>query len=243
MAKKTKKKRSATGLTRVTQQTLRDGLPGPGGVRIRYAVPEDTGVVSELVKTAGDDMETGHLDALAEGRCGTWLLDGLGGAKLTTPLVRAAQGGDLLLAAAALSLPLVATDRSGQVVGALLGVPSGAVTEMVTRLPGHDQHALVAMIRYAKIKAVAVDKDARGRGIGAALLKRCVQVYWQLDYMLLFGEFETTRALGPYYTRQAFTVLEHGQTTDVGTLLCGVPMRLGAGPGETFFYRWRGRIR
>ncbi|MGD9486103.1 GNAT family N-acetyltransferase [Streptomyces sp. TRM70308] len=157
--------------------------------------------------------------------------------------MRAAQGGDLLLAAAALSLPLVATDRSGQVVGALLGVPSGAVTEMVTRLPGHDQHALVAMIRYAKIKAVAVDKDARGRGIGAALLKRCVQVYWQLDYMLLFGEFETTRALGPYYTRQGFTVLEHGQTIDVGTLLCGVPMRLGAGPGETFFYRWRGRIR
>ncbi|MET9142036.1 GNAT family N-acetyltransferase [Streptomyces parvulus] len=99
------------------------------------------------------------------------------------------------------------------------------------------------MIRYAKIKAVAVNKDARGRGIGAALLKRCVQVYWQLDCMLLFGEFETTRAPDPYYTRQGFTVPEHGQTHDVGTLLCGVPMRLGAGPGETLFYRWRGRIR
>ncbi|MFH9175039.1 hypothetical protein [Streptomyces albogriseolus] len=73
MAKKTKK-RWATGLARVTQQTLRDGLPGPGGVRIRYAVPKDMGVVSELVKTAGDDMETGYLEALAGGRCGTWLL-------------------------------------------------------------------------------------------------------------------------------------------------------------------------
>jgi N-acetylglutamate synthase-like GNAT family acetyltransferase len=65
-------------------------------------------------------------------------------------------------------------------------------------LPGYGQHALLSMVKYAKIKAVAVRDDARGRGIGAALLKRCVQVYWQLDYMLLFGEFETGRDLGAY---------------------------------------------
>ncbi|MGW0949132.1 hypothetical protein ACWD4O_42210 [Streptomyces sp. NPDC002623] len=37
------------------------------------------------------------------------------------------------------------------------------------------------MLKYAKIKAVAVREDARGRGIGVGQLKRYVQVYWQLD--------------------------------------------------------------
>ncbi|WP_019074347.1 GNAT family N-acetyltransferase [Streptomyces hokutonensis] len=244
MAKKTKKKRpSTTGLVRLTQQKVVDGLPGPDGVRIRYAVPEETGVVTELLKAADDDLETGHLEALADGRCGTWLLDALAGLSLTEPLVRAATADRLQPAAAALSLPLVAQDREGQVVGALFAVPSGTVISMIGQLPGYRQHALLSMLKYAKIKALAVREDARGRGIGAALLKRCVQVYWQLDYMLLFGEFATERDLGPYYRRQGFTVVEPGQTVDVGTLLAGVPVHLGAGPGETFFYRWRGNMR
>lgn len=244
MAKKAKKRaRSSTGLVRLTQQKVVDGLPGPDGIRIRYAVPEEADAVTALLKTAADDLETGHLEALADGQCGTWLLDGLAGADLLEPLVRAASAGRLQPAAAALSLPLVAQDRDGQVVGALLGVPSGTVISTVAQLPGYQQHALLSMLKYAKIKAVAVRDDAPGRGIGAALLKRCVQLYWQLDYMLLFGEFETGRNLGAYYMRQGFTVLRPGQTIDVGTLLAGVPVQLGAGPGETFFYRWRGNIR
>ncbi|MEV0254728.1 GNAT family N-acetyltransferase [Streptomyces sp. NPDC050732] len=226
----------------MTKQRLIDGLPGPGGVRIRFARPQEAAKVTELLKAASNDMETGHLEALTEGRCGTWLLDGLAGARLIDPLVRAAAGGGLKAAAAAMSLPLVAQDREGQIVGALLAVPSGTVISTVTRLPGHEQHALLSVLKYGKIKAVAVSEDVRGQGIGAALLKRCVQLYWQLDYMLLFGGFETSRALGPYYTRQGFTVLWPGQTIDVGTLLAGVPIQLGAGPGETLFYRWRGRV-
>ncbi len=97
----------------------------------------------------------------------------------------------------------------------------------------------MSMLTYAKIKAVAVSEDARGRGIGAALLKQCVQLYEQLDYTLLFGEFDTGRDLGPYYTRQGFNVLRPEQAIDVGTLLAGIPLHLGAGPGLTFFYRWR----
>ena len=165
------------------------------------------------------------------------------GADLLDPLFRAGAAGGLQSAAASMSLPLVARDRDRQVVGALLAVPSGTVASTVSRLPGYERYALPSMLKYAKIKAVAVREDARGRGIGAALLKRCVQVYWQLDYMLLFGEFETGRDLRAYYTRQGFTVLRPGQSTDVGTMLAGVPVQLGAGPGETFFYRWRGRVR
>ncbi|MGW3956031.1 GNAT family N-acetyltransferase [Streptomyces sp. NPDC004752] len=92
---------------------------------------------------------------------------------------------------------------------------------------------------YAKIKALAVREDARGRGIGAALLKQCAQLHWQMNYLMLFGEFETQRGLGPYYARQGFSVLESGQTVDVGEVLAGVPMHLGSRPGEALFYRWR----
>lgn len=70
-----------------------------------------------------------------------------------------------------------------------------------------------------------------------------MQIYWQLDYALLFGEFETSRALGPYYERHGFTVLAPQDAIDVSTPLAGVPMRFGAGPGETFFHRWRGPAR
>lgn len=49
--------------------------------------------------------------------------------------------------------------------------------------------------------------------LSAALIARCVQLYWQLDYTLLFGEFDTTRALGPYYTRQGFSVLRPGEAS------------------------------
>lgn len=226
---------------RLTKQQVTDGLAGPGGVRIRFPRPGEAEEAVGLLKAATDDLEPGYATAIDQGQCGAWLLDGLAGADLLEPLVRAAAGGRLGEAAAALSLPLVAQDQDGALVGALLAVPSGTVLSTVSRLPGYQQHALLSTLQYAKIKAVAVRQDARGRGIGGALLQRCVEAYWQLDFQLLFGEFETGRDLGAYYTRHGFTVLQPGDTIDVGTLLTGVPIHLGAGPGETFFYRWRTR--
>lgn len=243
MAKKTRKKRTrpSSAVARVTARKLKEeGLPGPSGTRIRYPAPGEASTVGDLLKAAVDDLESGQVvEALAEGRCGTFLLDALDGAKLTALLGRAATGGDLPAAAAAMSLPLVAQDRDGQLVGALLTVPSGTIATMAGRLPGEAPYDLVSMLKYAKIKALAVREDARGTGIGAALLKRCVQIHWQLDYHMLFGEFETQRALGPYYARQGFSILDPEQTIDVGTVLAGFPMQMGSEPGEALFYRWR----
>ncbi|WP_259294732.1 GNAT family N-acetyltransferase [Streptomyces canus] len=224
---------------RLTRKQLLEGVPGPDGGCIGFAAPGEAGSVTTLLKAAADDLETGHLDALARGQCGTWLLDALDGVDLGEPLVRAAAAGDLQRAAGELSLPLVARDSEGHVLGALLAVPSGVVVAGLARLPGSQQVVLLSMLTYAKIKAVAVSEDARGRGIGAALLQWCAQVYWQLDYTLLFGEFDTERNLGRYYTRQGFSVLGPGQTIDVGSLLTGSPLHLGAGPGLTFFHRWQ----
>lgn len=237
MAKR--KKRSQPSL-RLTRQKLVEGFTGPGQTLVRVARPEEGQKVGELLKAATGEIEQAHLDGVAAGRCGTWLLEGLSGVDraMTEPLVRAAAEERLQEAALALTLPLVAQGRDGELVGALLALPPGMVVQTV-RDAGYPQHALLAMLKYAKIKALAVAQDAQGQGLGAALLKRCTQLYWQLDFMLLYGEFEVERALGPFYARQGFTVLEPGESTDVGYVLTGRPIGLGAGPGEQLFLRWR----
>ncbi|WP_020123903.1 hypothetical protein [Streptomyces canus] len=53
------------------------------------------------------------------------------------------------------------------------------------------------------------------------------------------SSFDTERNLGSYYTRQGVSVLGPRQAIDVGSLLTGGPLYLGAGPGLTFFHRWR----
>ena len=52
-----------------------------------------------------------------------------------TELLKTAAG-DLKLAAAAMLLPLIARDRDGQVVVALVGVPSYRIIATVSQLPG-----------------------------------------------------------------------------------------------------------
>ncbi|OEJ21552.1 GNAT family N-acetyltransferase [Streptomyces agglomeratus] len=243
MAKKVKQRRkrpSPSPSVRLTRQRLMDGLAGPDGTRVRLARPEDSVRFGELLTLATEEIEHAHVDGVAAGQCGEWLLDGLMGGDrvLTEPLLRAAGSGRLQDGALALSLPLVAEDRDGTLVGALLALPPGTVVQTV-REAGYEQHSLLAMLKYVKIKGLAVAEEARGRGVGGALLKRCTQVYWQLDFMLLYGGFEIERALGPYYARHGFTVLKPGETTDVGFVLTGRPIGLGAGPGEQLFFRWK----
>ncbi|MDH2393379.1 GNAT family N-acetyltransferase [Streptomyces sp. HNM0663] len=243
MAKKAKQRRRRSPHSpsvRITRQRLMDGLSGPDGTRVRLARPEESARFGELLTLATEEIEQAHIDAVAAGQCGTWLLDGLmqGGEALTDPLVRAAASGQLQDGALAMSLPMVAEERDGTLTGALLGLPPGAVVQTV-REAGYEQHSLLAMLKYAKIKGLAVAEEARRRGVGGALLKRCIQVYWQLNFVLLYGGFEIERALGPYYARHGFTVLNPGETTDVGFVLTGRPIGLGAGPGEQLFYRWR----
>ncbi|MET8454545.1 GNAT family N-acetyltransferase [Streptomyces sp. NPDC005209] len=161
----------------MTRKQMLDGVPGSDGVRIGFAMPGEAGTMTALLKAAADDLEAGHLEALARGECGTWLLDALAGADLGERLVRGGAAGEFQRAAGELSLPLVARNSDGQVVGALLGVPSGTVVSGLAQLPGSRQHVLLSLLTYAKIKAVAVSEDARRRGIGAVLLARCVQVY------------------------------------------------------------------
>jgi GNAT superfamily N-acetyltransferase len=242
MAKKTRhrKKRPSPALrVHLTHQRLTDGLSGPSGTRIRLARPEDSVRFGELLLLATEQVEQEHIDGVVTGRCGAWLVDALaeGDKSLIKPLVLAATEGGLQDAALALSLPLVAEDREGVIVGALLALPPGTMVQTVQEA-GFEHHALLAMLKFVKIKGLAVAESARGQGVGVALLKRCAQVYWQLNFLFLYGGFEIERRLGPYYARQGFTILNPGETEDVGHVLTGRSIGLGAGPGEQLFFRW-----
>lgn len=242
MAKKAQQRRkrpSPSLRVQLTRQRLADGLAGPSGTRIRLARPEDAVKFGELLLLATDQVEQEHIEGVATGRCGAWLMDALaeGDESLTKPLVLAATEGRLQKAALALSLPLVAQDRDGAIVGALLALPPGKMVQTIEEA-GFEHHALLAMLKFVKIKGLAVAESARGSGVGGALLKRCAQVYWQLNFIFLYGGFDVDRELGPYYARQGFTVLNPGETEDVGFVLTGRSIGLGAGPGEQLFFRW-----
>ncbi|MGW0703073.1 hypothetical protein ACWD0A_27940 [Streptomyces sp. NPDC002867] len=71
------------------------------------------------------------------------------------------------------------------------------------------------MSESAGRNASVEQREARGHGVGGALLKRRAQV-----------------------SGARLHVLNPGETTDVGFVLTGRPIGLGAGPGKQIFIRW-----
>jgi hypothetical protein len=63
MAKKQRKQRTTSGSlagpARLTRKQLLDGVAGPEGVRIGFAVPGEASTLTSLLKAAADDLETG----------------------------------------------------------------------------------------------------------------------------------------------------------------------------------------
>ena len=87
------------------------------------------------------------------------------------------------------------------------------------------------------IKGVAVAESARGAGLGQALLRRIVQIYDQVDYRLLYGQFSVGSGLETYYARQGFEVLGEQAGVPLGPVF-DLPITVGAPPGERLFVRW-----
>ncbi|MGW0486324.1 GNAT family N-acetyltransferase [Nonomuraea sp. NPDC003214] len=95
---------------------------------------------------------------------------------------------------------------------------------------------MLGAIGLAKIKAVAVAEIERRRGIGAALLKRCRQIYVHCGYLLLYGAMPPTPGLGAFYRRQGFDVMEAGAPMDMW-MVFGVHLSILPGADERFFFR------
>ncbi|MEU4424831.1 GNAT family N-acetyltransferase [Actinoplanes sp. NPDC024001] len=99
-------------------------------------------------------------------------------------------------------------------------------------------NVLVAAQTVVKLKGLAVSPAARGTGIGSAMIKRCVQLYRQLGWHVVYGQFDAARGLESYYSARGFEVLGSGEDLNLGPLL-GFPLRIYTRPQDRLFVRWQ----
>ncbi|RMI46130.1 hypothetical protein EBO15_07870 [Actinomadura harenae] len=197
----------------------------------------DLETVQRLIASTGSgvNLENRLADAMADGRLGTAVMKGLaeGEEALTYEMAVAAspegEGSvdDLIIG---LSCILVADHPSHGVVGALLALPPARV---LSNLGIPEMEALAGLLKIIKLNAVAVEPTHRSGGIAAALIATCRQLYSQLRYLLLYGQFSARSGLDAYYRRQGLTVLREGQ--GVKLTMFSVPAGIYTDPSERFF--------
>jgi GNAT superfamily N-acetyltransferase len=137
-----------------------------------------------------------------------------------------------------LSALFVAVDTTGAVVGVLMALPPVRVLGQFLQAGVPVHQVLFAAHTVIKLKGVAVDESARGRGIGTALITLCVQLYTDLGWRAVYGQFDKKNTqLEDYYTRLGFTVLSPRKAVDFSHL---VPFPLATHPlgGERLFVHW-----
>ncbi|MER7367054.1 hypothetical protein [Nonomuraea wenchangensis] len=186
MSKGKRPGRASAAGTQLTEGALIKGWAGPPRVRVRQAVPDDLPAIAELAPLSGVELDDALTKAVCDGSSGIGLRMGIRqgqpgfqrhmGAEFVT--------GGMMSAYLHASLMLVADHRDRGVVGALIAYPPGnLITELVRsgRISLSDQSgqqmSMLGAVALTKIKAIVVAEHARGQGVGAALLKRCKQIY------------------------------------------------------------------
>jgi GNAT superfamily N-acetyltransferase len=101
----------------------------------------------------------------------------------------------------------VAENARHRACGALLARPPASVMAQAAAAGVPVRLALVGTAAVVKINDIAVDETSRGKGIGMALLGTCLQLYFQLGYLLAYGQFRVDSGLAAYYHRLGFDVL------------------------------------
>ncbi|MFD4913039.1 GNAT family N-acetyltransferase [Streptomyces virginiae] len=194
-----------------------------------------------LLETAGVRLMPALRSSIEEGTAGAALLNGLDGTTKTffEDFARRTAGHAMADSMASVSLTLVAADQQDRPIGVLSATAPGTIIERALDHGYSDVEALTLSVAIGKVHGLAVADEARGQGIASTLMKRAWQVYEQLDYFLLYGSFETERALGSLYTGCGYGVHAAGQ----GFLLdrIGLPFGVNAGPDQCVFTRWRPR--
>ncbi|MEV2275608.1 GNAT family N-acetyltransferase [Nocardiopsis sp. NPDC049922] len=212
--------------------------PVPRG-RIRPTRPDELPRAAEPLAGVGTDI-TEDLHAAA-GKADTSLLlhecltqrDNESAMRAATGTLNGSQTDPL----ARLSALLVATDRDERAVGYALTIPPSRFLAQVRQ--ANEVQGLALTLVITKLKGLAVDPAHRGRGIGAALVKRSVQVYEQSGFHVMYGQSTADRDLEPFYRRQRFTVLDLGEPLRLEPLLA-LPASIASEGEERFFHRLLG---
>lgn len=232
--------RAAQAGPRLNAAALAQGLPAPGGILLRVARPGDAAEAARLLAMAGVDLPPYLRQAIGNQAIGSTLMHALdaGNDQILTALATAAHNGDPNLAMPGLTALLVAESADHRACGALLALPPAAVMAHAASAGAPVQLALVGTAAIVKINGIAVDETSRNKGIGTALLGICLQLYFQLDYLLAYGQFRVGSGLDNYYRKLGFDVLAPEEGISLSERLT-IPVGLSPEPGERFFLRWR----
>ncbi|MGE7436991.1 GNAT family N-acetyltransferase [Kitasatospora sp. NPDC001175] len=225
----------------MTSQRLTDGWPGPDGGRLRLARPGDSEAVAALLKLADVELDARYGNAIEMGSISAVLRDALNGGSeaLMRGVASSVSGTGFADGMMPLALALVAEDSTGRVVGTLVAHPPAPLISQILKQGGNPGEAMAVAIAIAKIGGLAVEEAARGAGWGSQLLKRTVQVYQQLGFKLLYGQFNTDSAhLESFYRAGGFTTLADNKGLSMAEHL-GLPYGVQGMPGERLFFRWR----
>jgi GNAT superfamily N-acetyltransferase len=231
----------------LTERKLTEGWAGPSRIRVRQATPADLPAIAELAPLAGVQLDDPLTEAVRDGSSGTGLRTGIrqGQPGFQRHMAIEFATGGVVSAYLHASLALVADHRDQGVVGTLLAHPPGnLITELVRsgRISLSEQSGqqmtMLASVAVTKIKAIAVAEHARGQGVGAALLKRCKQIYFHCGYMLLYGQMPPTPGLDAFYRRSGFEIQQPGEPIDLWIVL-GIHANAVPGADERIFHRWQ----
>jgi GNAT superfamily N-acetyltransferase len=237
---------TAVSAGETSERKLDRGWAAMPGVRVRQAGPADMDAVRELSLLAGVTLEDELISAVIAGSAGQALRAGLRGGsdEFTRHLAGqfATHADQPLVAYLSAALILVADHRDHGITGALVAYPPPNIAELHVdaRSDSRERQKMVMLgaIGAAKVKAVAVAEQARGKNIGGALLQRCKQVYFACGYVVVYGTMAATPGLPEFYLRNGFQVLGNGEGLDLWAVF-GTHSHLEAGTGERFFIRYK----
>lgn len=238
MAKRIKK-RVQPRERRIPAQRVIDGWPEAGG-RIRRIRAGEWARANELLPAARVELDKYSIAGIDDGTLGAALLDGLHAdvEVFHERFLETLQGQDLPLQLVPLSLVLVAEDTGGRIVGALEVLPPASAIVGMRKMGYPPVLAMMLAVTVGKVRGLAVEEDARGRGWGSGLLRRAVKVYDQLGFVTLHGFFDVSSPrLEAFYTRHGFTVLGVGERVEMSHL--GPTLHTGSDPTERMFARHR----
>jgi GNAT superfamily N-acetyltransferase len=224
----------------ITASALLRGLPAPNRCRIRLAQAADVPAAARLLTFAEPTLDEeaellGRSPWMAKG-----LLSGLNNASdgVLRHTMQALREDGTRGAFLSMSILLVAVDDNQQIQASLLALPPARVLHDALDKGVDILNVLVAAQAIVKLKGVAVSPAARGSGIGSAMIRRCVQLYRQLGWHVVYGQFDAAGGLDSYYSARGFEVLDRGQALNLEPLL-GFPLGIYTRPQERLFVRWQ----
>lgn len=231
----------------ITPSLLTKGWSAPAGGRVRLATPDDAEDVRRLQLLVDGDVQEdkSFADLLADDKLGVFLEPSLTarGEPAQKVLLRQvaehADAGRWTELGLGVSFVLVACDRQGDVVGALVATAAKSLLEGAL-LQGIDPRmAIMVPVAVLKLRVLAVQEQARGLGLGAALLKRAGQLTDTLGFFLFYGQVDASdEGLARFYSRCGWQVHAPGESVSLSDRL-RLPLGVTPQDGELLISRWR----